>query len=742
MKKFLNYFLIPLLILNFISFNFLNDNLKFNVDDEININYQNQATKNNLKYSENSISSQQFIDDLESVPRSGTYQLEANVDFSDSKNDDLTGIKLEDITISGNGYTLYNRDITEIFNTYTFELSEEHNGLGYYSFFQEISGCIIYNLNFDNFMLPFGIVTDSIFRNVNFYNFYYQNLTFNIVSANISDDYEYDAFENNNINANIATIGLVFQEINYDGEPFKSEIDNCCFENINFSNNIIILFDYSISTVIAPIGGVQTLLNSVFIQINFNDIYINNIEFSNNKFISGITDDNLFFTKDSEQEKYFSIFYSPFIGSATNDFGLDSFNDYVIQFDNIIFNNINVFDNINNFANYTFYSFLTPILTGITVYGQNIYVFNLNLNIQSQLDNNENVGVGNLSNPDAKNYFPEYFYYTGIYQTDWINDVYYRYIVLDNFLDSESMTEEIYNHRAFASFSDDKWYYDKLSIDQDYSLILADKPIITYQNNDFYDNSNELLNINLFLIDGRYFGYNNIYEKYYSNYTINLINKNNNETIWNGYVKVAPDGFKILFNYDYYNLLLENNLYFEISNDYHTWDQDINLRKYLPEIYNVSNIVDNNNLMISYDYVDPYNLINSIDISLYDNSNNLLESKIIEYNDSQINYYLNSEETFFETKIDDPNNYYLKFEVNCNIHRYGNPNIMIYTLRDDLIQYNENNYIEFRTQSIEPDNDKSIAIWLIVLIVIIILISIAIVIFLIYYFKTKKKNKI
>jgi|ERR1051325_1527459 hypothetical protein len=399
MKSFFKLFLAPILILGFLSFAFVNKNLNSNKN---NINYQNEEIENYSEYSENSISSQQFIDELESVPDDGTYELQHNVDFSDAENDTVTGIDLDHITIEGNGYTLYNRDVIEIFKTNTFEVNEEHNGLGYYSFFKEFFDVQIFNLNFDNFMFPFGEINDSFLINVNFYNLNYENLIFNVESANIADDYSYQLED---INVNVATIGLIFQTV------FRSTITNCCFKNINFSNNQIILFDESISTVIAPIGNVKVESESSY----FKNIYINNITFSNNQYISGINND-LFIESSSQQEKYFSIFYSPFIGSTTNNFEIDIKNESIMELDEIIFNNINVSGNNNNFANYTFYSLLPPISTGVTFYGENIYGFNLNLDIQSQLNNNENIGVGNLTSEVY--YSSENFYYTGIYQTD------------------------------------------------------------------------------------------------------------------------------------------------------------------------------------------------------------------------------------------------------------------------------------------------------------------------------------
>ncbi|CRX37098.1 / / hypothetical protein / 592641:594827 Reverse [Candidatus Hepatoplasma crinochetorum] len=729
MKYLLNYLLIPLLILNFFSFNFLNNDLRSNIY-KFNINYQNQATENYSKYSENSISSQQFIDDLESVPENGTYELQANVDFSDSENDDVTGIKLNNITINGNGYTLYNRDITEIFNTDTFEVSEEHDGLGYYSFFTEISYCYIYNLNFDNFMLPFGVIWYSTLKNINSYNMNYQNLTFNVNSYNIYDQFSH--MYDSEIEINIATIGLFAQAL------FDSSLFNINFENINFSDNTIILLDDSISVVVAPIGNI-TIENHNSFSVALINIYLNDISFINNEFISEINNDN--FSKESEeQEKYFSIFYSPFIGSATTDRfdTYDAPNIYISDWEQIIFNNINISGNSNNFANYTFYSLLPPISGGVTFYGRNIYGFNLNLDIQLQLDNNENVAIGNLSD---ETYYPsEDFFYTGIYQTDWISDVYYENIVLNytSFLDNESMIEQIYeyNYEYFYKFNS-FWYYDKLNTNQDYSFILADKPTIIYKADDFYDKNEESIDFYISLIDGRY----NQPTKsvYYSNYNINLINKNNNEIIWTGYAEYAPFDFEISIDSD---LLFENNLYFEISNDYHIWDQDVDFRKYLPEIYNVSSFVEDDNLIVSYDFIDSYNLINSIDISLYDNLNNEIESKTIDYNNLENKYYLNSDEISFTTKIYDPNNYYLKMEVNCNIYKFYDPNLTIKSLDNNLIQYDENSDIEFRTQSILPNDNKSIAIWLIILIVIIALVLILIFIFLIYYFMIKNKKKI
>jgi hypothetical protein len=70
------------------------------------------------------------------------------------------------------------------------------------------------------------------------------------------------------------------------------------------------------------------------------------------------------------------------------------------------------------------------------------------------------------------------------------------------------------------------------------------------------------------------------------------------------------------------------------------------------------------------------------------------------------NDYLNSEQIIFDTKIDDPNNYYLEFEVNCNLHQFSEQNIVIKTLDDNLIQYNENSDIQFRTEAILPPNDN------------------------------------
>ena len=727
MKSFFKLFLAPILILGFLSFAFVNKNLNSNKN---NINYQNEEIENYSEYSENSISSQQFIDELESVPDDGTYELQHNVDFSDAENDTVTGIDLDHITIEGNGYTLYNRDVIEIFKTNTFEVNEEHNGLGYYSFFKEFFDVQIFNLNFDNFMFPFGEINDSFLINVNFYNLNYENLIFNVESANIADDYSYQLED---INVNVATIGLIFQTV------FRSTITNCCFKNINFSNNQIILFDESISTVIAPIGNVKVESESSY----FKNIYINNITFSNNQYISGINND-LFIESSSQQEKYFSIFYSPFIGSTTNNFEIDIKNESIMELDEIIFNNINVSGNNNNFANYTFYSLLPPISTGVTFYGENIYGFNLNLDIQSQLNNNENIGVGNLTSEVY--YSSENFYYTGIYQTDWIDDVYYQNIALDytSFLDDESMVEQIHYNTLNLDNSSYFWYYDKLDVDQDYSFALIDKPMIVYEGNHFYDQNNETMSLSFKLLDGRYNKPSDSNQNvYYSNYTINLINRENNETIWSGYVKYVSERenkFEISIDSE---LLFENNLYFEISNDYHTWEQDVDFRKYLPEVYNVSNIIDNNNLIVSYDFIDPYNLINSINISLYDNLNNQIENKTIDYNNSEIEDHLNSEQIIFNTKIDDPNNYYLIFDVNCNIHQFGNQNIVIKTLDDNLIQYNENNDIQFREESIiPPDNNESISWWIIFLIVIFALILISIFIFAFYYIQRKNNKKI
>jgi|ERR1051325_54566 hypothetical protein len=393
MKSFFKLFLVLFLILGFLPFVFLNNNIKPNKNlNENNKNYQSEEINDYPEYSENSISSQQFIDELESIPEGGTYELQHNVDFSNAENDDATGIELNNIYINGNGYTLYNRDVTEIFNTNTFEVSEENGGLTYYSFFKELNSTEIYNLNFDNFMFPFGIVNDySRLENINVYNLDYQNLTFNVKSANIKDDYNYQLED---ITVNVATIGLIFQDIKGKNE---TSLYNCCFENINFSNNQIVLFDENISTVVGLIGGIETLLYFPgSICIYFRNIYINNVTFSNNQFISGINNNSL--SKiNSEQEKYFSIFYSPFIGSATNVFQIDSISQTQAFLSEIIFNNINIYGNSNNFANYTFYSLLPSIATGVTFVGANIYGFNLNIDFQSQINNGENIGLGSLS---------------------------------------------------------------------------------------------------------------------------------------------------------------------------------------------------------------------------------------------------------------------------------------------------------------------------------------------------------
>ncbi|CRX37102.1 / / hypothetical protein / 592641:594827 Reverse [Candidatus Hepatoplasma crinochetorum] len=733
MKSFFKLFLLPFLILNFLFFPFLNKKSELN---ENYLDYQNQEINNYSEYSENSISSQQFIDDLESIPKYGTYELQSNVDFSDSKNDDVTGLELDSIRIQGNGYTLYDRDVTEIFNTTTFEVSEENGGLTYYSFFKEVDECYIYNLNFDNFMFPFGITYDSWFENLNFYNLDYQNLIFNVRSANIKDDYSYQL---DDVIVNIATIGLIFQDITGLNGNY---LYNCCFENINFSNNTIILFDQNISTVVSLIGGIETLGSFPnAISVYFRNIYINNIIFSNNQFISGI--DNNSFTKiNSEQEKYFSIFYNPFIGSATNIFHIDEQYQTNASLSEIIFNDINIYGNSNNFANYTFYSLLPSISTGVTFFGKNIYGFNLNLDIETESDNGENISIGSLSNDVY--YPPLDFYYTGIYQSDLINDdVYYRYIPLDySFSDNTSMIEQMYLDNYQVSNYNEWWYYDKLSTDQDYSLVLAGKPTIVYFSDSYYDQDEETLDFSFRLIDGRYkepseFDPN----QYYSNYTISLIDRNNDEIIWSQYVEYPSERgankFKISIDSE---LLFENNLYFEISNDYHFWEQDVNFRKYLPEIYNVSNVVEDNNLMVSYDFIDPYNLINSINISLYDNLNNQIENKTIDYNNIE-NDYLNSEQIIFDTEIDDPNNYYLKIEVNCNLYEFNDPNIVIKTLDDNLIQYSENSDILFRTEAIlPPSDDKSLSLWAIILIILFSLILITLFIFSIYFFMIKKKK--
>ncbi|AHK22659.1 hypothetical protein X271_00559 [Candidatus Hepatoplasma crinochetorum Av] len=727
MKSFLKLFLVPILGLFFLPFIFSNKNLNLNED---NINYQNNKINDYSEYSENSISSQQFIYELESVPDWGTYELEHNVDFSDSENDDVTGLELNKIIIEGNGYTLYNRDVTDIFNTNTFEVSEANNGLGYYSFFSDVNSCSIFNLNFDNFMFPFGEINESFLTNVNFYNINYQNLIFNVYSPNIIDREDYD-----NKIINIATIGLIAQNI------FGTNFENCAFENINFSNNKIILFDETISTIIAPIGNSESYILS---EYHFDDIYINNINFSNNQFISSFS--NNLFIEDEGQEKYFSIFYSPFIGSVTNGFQSDEGVPNSINLDEVIFNNINVNGNSNDFANYTFYSLLPPISSGISFNGENIYGFNLNLDIQSQLDNNENIAVGNLSSEGF--YLSEDFYYTGIYQTDWIDDVYYQNIALDytSFSDNESMIKGIYQNNGSSTLNEltDFWYYDKLSINQDYSLVLVDKPTIIYKYDSFYDQNEKTNDIYFKLLDGR----NSLSRNdYYANYTINLINKDNNEIIWNEYVDnllwLGAGEFEASIDLE---LLFENNLYFEISNDYHIWEQDVNFRKYLPKVYNVSNTIDNNDLIVSYDFVDPYNLINSINISLYDSLNNQIETKTIDYNNLENNNYLDSKEVIFDTKIDDSNNYYLEFEVNCNnfdyYKSYDSP-FYITTLDNNLIQYNENNDIQFKTESIiPPDNNESISWWIILLIVIFVLILLVLSIYIIYYFKKKSKKKI
>ncbi|BDV03233.1 hypothetical protein [Candidatus Hepatoplasma crinochetorum] len=731
MKSFFKIFL----ILSF--FIFLNKNtieLNKNLNDD-NINYQNNELNDYSEYSNNSITSQQFINDLKSISHDGgVYELQHNVDFSNSENDDVTGIELNGITIYGNGYTLYNRDITEIFNTDTFEVSKENNGLEYYSFFREINNCVFYDLNFDNFMLPFGNVNISYFENVNFYNTNYENLIFNIKSPNINDKFSNNGGDSNLININISTIGLIIQT------SLDTEFCNCCFENINFLNNEILLYDENISTVVSLIGN-YTIGGEGRFNSDFKNIYINDISFINNQFISEINND--FFFENEEQEKYFSIFYSPFIGSINNsDTSKDSYNWNITNWEQIIFNNINVSENSNNFSNYTFYSLLPPISMYVTFYGKNIYGFNLNLDVESQLNNNENIGIGNLESP---NYYNEdNFYWTGIYQTNWINDVYYQNIALDytSFSDNESMIEQISQNNYNYSEFEDWWYYNKLNYNQDYSLVLADKPKIVYQSDDFYDQDEETINFRFRLIDGRY---NSIYSNslnYYSNYDLNLINKNNNEIIWSGYVEDISwrDSNEFEISIDS-NLLFENSLYFEISNDYHTWKQSVDFRKYLPEIYNVSNMIESNNLIVSYDFIDPYNLINSINISLYDSLNNEIESKKIDHNNLENNNYLDSEEVIFDTKIDDPNYYYLEFEVNCNLNKFDDPNIIIRSLDNNLIQYNENNYIQFRTESIvPPHNNESISWWIIFLIVIFSLVLISLFTFLIYYFQKNNKN--
>jgi hypothetical protein len=318
MKSFLSYFLVLFLILVFLPFVYLNNNLNSRkILDENNKNYKSNEIEDYSEYSENSISSQQFIDDLESVPEYGIYELQSNVDFSDAKNDDVTGIELNGITIYGNGYTLYNRDVTEIFNIDTFEVSEENNGLEYYSFFEEINNCVFYDLNFDNFMFPFGNVKISYFENVNFYNTNYENLTFNIKSSNINDKFSNNGGDFNLIDINIATIGLIIQT------SLDTEFCNCCFENINFLNNEILLYDENISTVVSLIGN-YTIGGEGRFNSDFKNIYVNDISFINNQFISKINN-NLFF-ENEEQEKYFSIFYSPFIGSINNsDTSKDSY---------------------------------------------------------------------------------------------------------------------------------------------------------------------------------------------------------------------------------------------------------------------------------------------------------------------------------------------------------------------------------------------------------------------------------
>jgi hypothetical protein len=56
--------------------------------------------------------------------------------------------------------------------------------------------------------------------------------------------------------------------------------------------------------------------------------------------------------------------------------------------------------------------------------------------------------------------------------------------------------------------------------------------MIVYEGNHFYDQNNETMSLSFKLLDGRYNKPSDSNQNvYYSNYTINLINRENNETI-------------------------------------------------------------------------------------------------------------------------------------------------------------------------------------------------------------------
>ncbi|BDV03778.1 MAG: hypothetical protein HPPSJP_4990 [Candidatus Hepatoplasma scabrum] len=718
---------------------FNNNDLNINIEENIKIEEDEQFAK----YEENSISSQEFIDDLRNVPQDGVYELQSNVDFSDSENDDITGLSLEHMFIDGNGYTLYNRDATAVFDTTTFDVTEEHDGIKYYSFFQEIYDVTIADLNFDNFMFPFGNINHVFLYNVNIFNTTYQNLIFNIYSSNISDSFSYKL---NDWTVNIATIGLIMN--NFDGSIWIASY----FDHINFIDNQINLYDQNVTPVISLIGSAKLQTQGddwwhgnweAHPENIFDTIYINNITFANNEFnIKNSNQDH--FLLENPSDHFYGIFYNPFIGCLINDYDLDFQLRTNIYFHSIIFNDINVYDNINNSESYTSYSILPAINNSVTIHGENIYLFNLNFDIMNAINEKEKIEVGLLFVNDAFYTFLN-LDYSGFYQNELIDpSIYVNFIFLKKYSNDTEMIYQINQNNAGDEDLLDIWYYGKVESEQDYSLILPEKPTMVCGGGNLYQlNSNDDTTSVRFYLKKGFIDYR---DEDYFEYTINLIDGTSNEIIWTDQAYPRHTSFLIDINLD---LMYQNNLYFQVSDDEKIWEpQYLDFREFFPELYDVNSSVDNNILTISYQIYDPYQLTRFIDISLYNKDNLKLEIEEIDYTLSSNQNQIEENEITFDTEItDDFNNYYLIFEVYCGIYFLSinfSPQSVdpdsVAKLNDQFIKYSNDNDIIFLLESIYPDDLNLFPIWAIILISLAFFLFIVFII-LICYFLIKKKLK-
>lgn len=655
------------------------------------------------------MSGQEFVDDLNALGANQTYKLDSDVDLSDLPMG--TAIEpLEKVTIEGNYHTIYNRSLDDTIN-----LTNLADGV---YLFKSIEETTINNLIFDNTPFVFQSVVNSDLNNVNFINTHIDNKTINTTPSSVF-------VESSSVNTKATGIGLFIEFF------ANSSWTNSVIDNVSFSDNVINnkTSASDIGTIfVSPISYIketQKSSASVITDANeFQNIFVNNLSYENNVF-QGSDLSSKTTTSAYDYGNASSIYFSPLFAAS---FGYKTNDSYAkINVNNLVVNNLTYINNKSTITNNTingynrgqgiFYSINPAFIVGSQLKIEQSYLFNLDINNEMDPETLINTGyvnsLNNYGNPSKGYTITNLSYY---YQNQNLRDyngfdsVLYKYTDYQTMIDSINIASP--TTKNAMNWDENLWEIKQLASDQDPTL---------YMHYDLWVSNSDLT------FNSQNIAFKGVFRT-----------GNFSSGVWDVAISSGSNTFERSYQSgkDIQEILLTETIFDPTTDLIVTFSQnDVSYTKridtsyFIPKITRVYNNVVDDKLEVSVDFINNYGYDLAFDIKLY-RKNDLIEKfekQLIDPEISVNNVTFTSLTTFIED--DDYSDYYFDVEIN-----YATDGQNWSSIYDGIINFDDTSLINYRHYE-DPVN-----FLLIGLIVLLIMFLIIIVLVILLVLKRKAKS--